>query len=184
MLRTPLFSDVITLRTTRDRVVPEVFAGSPFQTLWSRSGAGTGSRVAQGMPIDVYATDDHAMVLAAIPGMDPDELEITVHQNTLNLSGTVPPLTPHDESRDLTWYVHELNSGTYRRSVTLPFAIDADQVEATFDNGIVRVMLPKADRARPRRIAISTGARRAEAITAGDTGPGDQESSDQDSADA
>ena len=76
-----------------------------------------------------------------------------------------------NEAKNVTWYVHEVGSGTYRRSVTLPFPIDADQVQARFDDGIVRVILPKAERARPRRIAIHT--RQPEAIGSGDQEPTD-----------
>ncbi len=166
MLRSPLLpTGALALRQTFDRALNESLTGGPFQTLWSRMGSE--SPVAQVMPIDVYATDDHAMVLAAVPGMKPEDLEVTVHQNTVSLSGTISKLVDTEQAKDITWYVHEVGSGTYRRSVTLPFPIDAEQVQASFEDGIVRVILPRAERARPRRIAIHS--RQPEAIGAGAT---------------
>jgi HSP20 family protein len=114
------------------------------------------------MPIDVYATGDQAVLIAAVPGMQPEDLELSVHQNTVTLSGTVRSAADAKETEDATWYVSELGSGTYQRSVTLPFPIDAEHAEATFEHGLVRVTLPKADWAKPKKIAISNSS--AEAI--------------------
>lgn len=165
MLRSLLLpTSALTLRQSFDQALNESLTGEPFHTLRSRMA--NESPVAQMMPIDVYATDDHAMVLAAVPGMKPEDLEVTVHQNTVSLSGTISNLVDADEAKDVTWYVHEVGSGTFRRSVTLPFPIDADRVQARFDDGIVRVLLPKAERDRPRRIAIHS--RQPEAIGTGD----------------
>jgi HSP20 family protein len=118
------------------------------------------------MPLDVYATGDQAVLIAAVPGMQPGDLELTVHQNTVSLRGTVRSAADAEETKDATWYVSELGSGTYQRSVTLPFPIDAEHAEATFAHGLVRVTLPKAESAKPRKIAISGGSNQ-EAITAG-----------------
>lgn len=156
MLRSPLLPSVLSLRTAPDRLVDQVFGGTPFQTVWSRSGSR--DTLTRAMPIDVYATDDHAVVMAAVPGMNPDDLEVTVYQNTVTLRGSVSGLAEADEIKDATWYVHEFGSGTFQRSVTLPFGIDADAVDASFEHGIVKVTLPKAERARPRRIAVGTRA--------------------------
>jgi HSP20 family protein len=64
--------------------------------------------------------------------------------------------------------VRELADGTYRRSVTLPFMVDADKAEATFEHGILRIVLPKAEESRPKKVAISAGGTQ-EAIAAGST---------------
>jgi HSP20 family protein len=152
MMRSPFFSDFVALRDTLDRVVDEAVGASPFQNLWARPN-GT---VAQAMPIDVYATEDHAVILAAVPGMRPDDLEVSVHRNTVSLGGKIGNVAESTEAKGATWYVHELGNGTYRRSVTLPFPIDADRIEATLDNGIVRIVVPKSEQAKPRRIAIAS----------------------------
>ena len=155
MIRSPLFNDVLTLRNNVEQLANEVFGADPFRTVWSRGSNGGG--VAQPMPLDVYATDDHAVIIAAIPGMQPDDLELTVQENTVTLSGTTRGVIDSDDAKNATWYLHELGSGACRRSVTLPFPVDADRAEATIEHGIVRVMVPKAATAKPRRIAVSAG---------------------------
>ena len=166
MMRSPLFNDFVALRDTVDRFVNESFGTDPFRTLWSRGG--NGQYMAQPMPLDVYATEDQAVILAAVPGMRPEDLELTVHQNTVSLSGKIGSVPETEEAKGATWYVHELGSGTYRRSVTLPFPVDANQAEATFEHGILRVVLPKAETAKARKIAIG-GSQQPTAITPGET---------------
>jgi len=148
---------------TLDRLLEETVFGGPWRGVWARPG-GAGPSV-QPMPLDVYATDHQAVILAAVPGMRPDSLEITAHQNTVTLTGTVQDVAQSAEAKDATWYLHELWSGTYRRSVTLPFEIDAAKAQASFESGIVRIVLPKAEHAMPKKIAITSG--ETQAISAG-----------------
>jgi HSP20 family protein len=105
------------------------------------------------MPVDVYTTADHAVILAAVPGMVPADLDLSIHQNTVTMSGTVPNARGLADAKKATWYVAELGRGTYRRTVTLPFAVDPDQASASVQHGIVRVVLLKAESAGPRTIA-------------------------------
>jgi len=140
---------------TMDRLLDEAFFGAPSRALWSSGGANALS--VQPMPLDVYATQDEVVLLAAVPGMRPEDLEITAHQNTVTLSGRVASPADSEEAKGATWYVHELWSGQYRRSVTLPFEIDAAKASASFEGGIVRIVLPKAERAKPVRIALGGG---------------------------
>ena len=139
-----------------DRLLDEALLGHPSRALWSRGG-GAGATAVQPMPLDVYATGDETVLLAAVPGMRPEDLEIEAHQNTVTLSGKVHSPTDAEGTKGATWYVQELWSGQYRRSVTLPFEIDAARAEASFEGGIVRVVLPKAERAKPTKIALRVG---------------------------
>ena len=156
MIRSPLFNEFMTLRNSIDQMAEDVFGNDSIRTLWSRAGSGGGA-VAQPMPLDVYATDEHAVVVASVPGMAPDDLELSVQQNTVTLSGTLRSVIDTEDAKQATWYLHELGSGAYRRSVTLPFQVDADKAEASFEHGILRVTLPKAEAAKPKKIAISSG---------------------------
>jgi HSP20 family protein len=163
MMRSPFFSDILSLRNTLDRVMNDSFNGSPFRTPWSDSDNGTS--VTRAMPLDVYATDDEAVIIAAVPGMRPDDLDVTVHQNTISLTGKIGNVSDTEAAKGATWYLQELGSGSYHRSITLPFQINADDVQASFENGIVRVVLPKAEQAKPRKIALNY--RQPEAVGAG-----------------
>ena len=106
------------------------------------------------------------MIIAAAPGMDPQDLEVTVKQSTVTLSGAVPSATESEQGKAATWYLHELWHGPFRRSVTLPFEVDPRQAEASVEHGIVRIVLPKAEQAKPQRIAIKA-AGGPEAMSAG-----------------
>ena len=118
----------------------------------------TGSQaMAWALPLDIYATPDEAVVIAAVPGMSPEHLEITYTQNTLTLSGAVPNVAESEQGQQATWYLRELWSGQFQRTVTLPFEVDASQAEATFEHGIVRITLPKAEWTKPQKIAIKAG---------------------------
>jgi HSP20 family protein len=159
----------VNLRQAMDQLLNDSFVGGSYRTLWSRNGNGTGQgATAYPLPIDVYATGDEVVIVAAVPGMQPDNLDISFHQGTVVLSGTVGNVAESEQGKNATWYVHELWSGSFRRAVTLPFEVDADKANATWENGIVRLTLPKAERARPKKIAIQVGGR-TEAIAASGT---------------
>jgi HSP20 family protein len=160
----PLSSDFVLLRDAMNQLLTDSFVPSGG----ARSGWATGSgAMARPMPLDVYATPDEAIVIAALPGLNPQDLEITYTQNTLTLSGSVPNVAESEQGQNATWYAHELWSGQFQRTVTLPFEVDASQAEATFENGLVRIALPKAERAKPQKIAIKAGSGHQEAIGAG-----------------
>jgi len=164
MIRSSLLGDLLNLRNTLDQVTSPPGGGTQFDALPGRSRA-NGASWAVPMPIDVYSTGDEVVMIAAVPGMQPDDLELSVHQNTVTLRGTVRSAADAEETRNATWYVSELGSGTFQRSVTLPFPIDADHATATFEHGLVRVTLPKSESAKPKTITISSGSRN-EAIAA------------------
>ena len=158
----PFGQDFVVLRDAMNQLLEESFVPSRG----SRSSATSGTMV-RPLPLDVYATQDEAVIIAAVPGMGPQELEITIDQNVVTLSGTVPTAAESEQGKGATWYLHELWHGQFRRSVTLPFEVDAAKADASFENGIVRIMLPKAERAKPHKIAIKTGNGQQEAIEAG-----------------
>jgi len=150
----PLSSDFVLLRDAMNQLLTDsvVPAGG------TRSGWGGGSRaMARPVPLDVYATPDAAIVIAAVPGMTPENLEITYTQNTLTLSGSVPDVIESEQGQHATWYLRELWSGQFQRTVSLPFEVDASKAEATFEHGIVRITLPKAEWTKPQKIAITAG---------------------------
>jgi len=162
MFRRPLLSDLFALRDAVDELVNAGVGSDRPGASPPRGGAAT----TQPMALDVYATDGRAIILAAVPGMRPDQLDLAVHENTVTLSGWVDDPSDADETKKATWYLHELWSGAVRRSVTLPFPVDADRAEATFEHGMLRVVLPKAEAATPRKIQITTGSRPAAAVGA------------------
>jgi HSP20 family protein len=104
--------------------------------------------------VDVYGTKDEVVVDAVLPGVKPDEIEITVEGNTLTLSGDTSSMIPAHEGLLL----QEIRRGRFMRTLTLPAGLEADKATATFEDGILTLRIPKAEQVKPRQIRISTGA--------------------------
>jgi HSP20 family protein len=148
-------SEFVSLREAMDRLLSESVVNSPFRTLWSSGTNGNSARLA--IPLDVYATNDEVVIVASTPGLSPDDLNITVDQGTVTISGQIHNAAASEEGKGATWYLHELPYGTFQRSVSLPFEVDSAQADAAFDHGILRLRLPKVEQARPKQIKVRVG---------------------------
>lgn len=93
----------------------------------------------------------------ALPGVAPDNIELTVRQNTLTVKVSLPEPLSEDLRKNATYLLREFGAGEYTRTVTLPKDVDADVVEAHCENGILTIVVPIAQHAQPRRIAVQTG---------------------------
>jgi HSP20 family protein len=114
---------------------------------------GTQARVSEEFPpLNLWTGEQGAVLTAALPGVEPDSLEITVHQDTLTLKGKRAPDTGEG---DATFHRRERRHGTFGRTIALPFSVDSDHVEARLEDGILSLMLPRHESERPRRIEIS-----------------------------
>lgn len=147
-------SSIVGMRQAMDRLVNDTFSPSRFGTIWPASAGDKGRTLA---PIDAYVTEDDVVILAAIPGVTAGDIEISVEKNTVTLKGEVPSAVTSDHASGANWYLHELPSGSFRRSLTLPIEVDASQAEATFESGVLRLTLPKAETAKPRQIPVQVG---------------------------
>lgn len=102
-------------------------------------------------PIDIYETDEGLMLLADLPGVSLDTLELQVQDNRLTLLGRVKPTVAEDaETRYREYHV-----GDFLRSFILSDEVDHDRVEATLAGGVLKVWLPKTKQAQTRRIQIA-----------------------------
>ena len=106
------------------------------------------------LPLDVFATTSDVYIIASAPGLGPDDLDVTVEDNVVTLSGTVPNIAKSVEGETATWFVHEIGHGQFKRTIDLAVDVDVDNAEATFQNGILRLRLPKAEASRPRQIKV------------------------------
>ncbi len=142
---------MVGMRQAMDRLVNDTFSPSQFGTIWPASSGDKGRSLA---PIDAYVTEDDIVILAAIPGVIAGDIEISIEKNTVTLKGEVPSVVKSDHARGATWYLHELPSGSFHRSLTLPFEVDASKAETTFDSGVLWLTLPKAEAAKSRQIQV------------------------------
>jgi HSP20 family protein len=101
--------------------------------------------------LDLYESGDHFVAVVELPGMRKDVIDISLHDGTLTISGERKRESTNGETAQRT----ERYVGTFRRSITLPTRVDAGKVSATYENGILKVTLPKAEEAKPKQIQVS-----------------------------
>jgi HSP20 family protein len=109
-------------------------------------------------PMDVAERTDAYLVHAELPGVDPAQVEVSFEQNVLTIRGTKPSGLEASKEGELRVYSNERVSGTFERSLRFPDFVDADRIEASFANGLLTIVIPKAQAAQPRRIEIRAGA--------------------------
>lgn len=108
------------------------------------------------MPAEVVETDDEIRFEIEMPGLRLEDLEITLENNVLTVAGE-KTLQRSDESKEKDYRLFERQYGRFQRSFTVPPTVRGDECEATYENGVVSVRLPKAEEARPRRISVQAG---------------------------
>jgi len=104
------------------------------------------------LPLDVTTTAEELVVEASLPGIKPEDVEITVENGTLTISGKTAEETRSEEG---SYLVQEIRRGTFSRSVTLPNGLEPDKATATFEHGMLSLRIPKAEQVKPRQIRIS-----------------------------
>jgi HSP20 family protein len=140
-------NEVMTLRDTMERFFEE---GS----MWGSMTQNDHDTVARGarLAIDAYNTDNEIVVLASVPGVNPDDVEITVEGgDTLTIRGEIPKMEVDDGS---THIFSERFHGPFSRTLQLNVPIEIDKIEATFENGVLTLTLPKAEEVKPKVIKV------------------------------
>lgn len=103
-------------------------------------------------PVNLWLGDDSVVVTAELPGLTPDEVELTVRDDTLTIDGERPPTEATEQAG---WHRRERPYGAFSRTVGLPFRVDAGRVRARFENGLLEVEMQRPEADRPRKIAIN-----------------------------
>jgi HSP20 family protein len=140
--------DMVSLRSAMDRLFEDSFV-SPLT--W-RTLAGNGDAIAP--PMDVHETPDEIVVTASLPGVRAEDVDITMTGQTLVVRGE----TKADESVKREQYLYrERRYGSFSRSLQLPVRVEGDKAEASFENGILTLRIPKSEEVKPRQIRIHAG---------------------------
>jgi HSP20 family protein len=137
------FGELMTLRSAMDRLFEDSFVRRPF---------GPGFEGMNGLPLDVISTNDALIVEAALPGIKPEDVDITVEDGTLSIRGDYREERRESEGENL---LSEIRRGSVYRTVTLPSGLEADKATATFEHGVLKLRIPKAESVKPRQIRIS-----------------------------
>jgi HSP20 family protein len=103
--------------------------------------------------LNVWTNEEGLNVTAEVPGVSPEDIEISVVGDTLTLSGTRQPEELDENTR---YHRQERARGDFTRSLQLPFSVDVNKVEATFRNGVLMVAMPRAEEDKPRKITVKS----------------------------
>lgn len=119
---------------------------------------------------DLYVTDNDVLVEMAIPGANPDDINVAVTGDTVTISGEIRHQHQRQKGQP---FVQELFDGKFQRSFTLPIEVNANQADATFHNGILTLTLPKSEATKPRKIEVKQGQPTIQGQTQGSQRQGD-----------
>lgn len=103
--------------------------------------------------MNVWTNQDGALLTAELPGVNPETIDISVVGDTLTLSGS---RTPEQLQEGEQYHRRERGYGQFTRTFQLPFAVEAEKVDATFNKGVLQISLPRAEADKPRKIAVKT----------------------------
>jgi HSP20 family protein len=145
LVRWTPFSDISALQNQMNRLFESTlsgWSGEPGTHTWTP-------------PADIYETDNDLVVMADLPGVDAKSIDLRVENNVLTITGERKLERNADNAN-----VHRVERmyGTFARSFTLSTAVDTDKVHANYKDGVLRIALPKAEQAKPKRIAIAAAA--------------------------
>jgi HSP20 family protein len=107
--------------------------------------------------LDISERKDAYLVTVELPGVEPDDLQITMEDGLLTIQGERQFA---QESSEQQFHRVERRYGAFRRSITLPAQVQAEQIEASFENGVLQIVVPKAEEAKPKRIQVRPGGQR------------------------
>ncbi len=145
--RDPYSADVFDLRRNFDDLFNRMFTG-PFLERWTGPGAAS---FAWMPPVESYIDQNKFIVRLALPGVKPGDVNIQAHGNELSISGErKQEITPPDERS----FQREFAYGAFERVVPLPEGVQAEKIEANFNNGVLEISAPLSEKALPRRIEI------------------------------
>ena len=147
LVRWEPFRDLISLREAMDRLVEDSFV-RPSPGWPVAAGPGT-------LAVDVYETDDDVVVKTAIPGIKPEDIDISLTGDTLTIKGETKS---EEEVKEENYIRREMRYGSFARTVTVPAPVVADKANAEFEDGVLTLTLPKAEEIKPKTIKIKGGA--------------------------
>ena len=118
--------------------------------------AGISATSAWTPPVDIFEQTDAIRILAEVPGVEPENVKISVEGNVLTIHGT-----KEQSAEEKTERVHryERSYGAFERTFTLPASVDAANIKAAYTNGVLTVTLPKVEKAKPRQIQVEVAKR-------------------------
>jgi HSP20 family protein len=132
---------MMTLRSAMDRLFDTAFLGD----------AGEGADFVDTLPLDLTESEDEYVIKASIPGIKPEDMEITYSGKMLTIKGEYKA---EEEKDDVHYHLRERRYGAFARSLTLPAAVKSEAIEAKYESGVLTLKLPKSEEVKPKKIAV------------------------------
>ena len=139
--------EMLTLRNAMDRLFDDSFV-RPTRSWLGWDGDGT-------IPVDIYQNANELVVKASLPGFKPEEVDIQITGDVLSIKGEHKE---EKETREEDYIFKEMSYGTVNRLMTIPVEVKSDKAEATFENGVLTLTLPKAEEVKPKQIKVKAHA--------------------------
>ena len=146
LIRWEPFREMTSLRDAMDRLFEDSFVRP--SRFFTDGGRGQ-------LPIDMYQTSNEVVVKATLPGFKPEEVDISITGDTLNIKAE------HKEEQEVKeedYFYRERRYGSFMRSVPVPVQVKSDKAEAVFENGVLTLTLPKAEEVKPKQIKVKAKA--------------------------
>jgi len=140
LMRYDPFREMLTLREAANRM----FERSLVFPTW----AATNATLA---PMNVVENEQGYQVKVQLPGIKPEDIDLTVRQNSLTIKGQ---LSSTKEEKKENWLVKEIRSGSFGRSITFDKPIDADKIDTSYENGVLTISVPYSEAGKPKKISI------------------------------
>jgi HSP20 family protein len=137
------FKDLMTLREAMDRMFEDSYVrpGTRWMTPAGESRCN--------LPMDAYVTDEELVIMAAVPGANPEDVEITIEGDTLTIKGELKARLDN-----VNYLLQERPFGKFTRTLRLNIPVQADKAEATFDKGVLTLIIPKQEEIKPKSIKV------------------------------
>ncbi|HSN73462.1 MAG TPA: Hsp20/alpha crystallin family protein [Anaerolineae bacterium] len=138
--------EMLSLREAMDKLFEESFVQPSWTALARRPRA---NQEEWRLPLDAYSTPEEIVIMAAVPGVNPENVEITFEGDVLTIRGEFPGALENVE-----YLMRERRHGRFSRSLTFNVPVNADAIEATFEHGVLTIVAPKAETVKPKTIKV------------------------------
>ena len=135
--------DTVSLREAMDRLFEESFLRPDL--------FGGGETPASALPLDMYETENDVVVKASVPGVKPEDIEVTVTGDLLTIKGE---FKSEEKTEKRNFIRQERRYGSFCRQLGLPTSVDSGKAEASFESGILTLTLPKVEAVKPKTVRV------------------------------
>ena len=136
------FREMVGMRRAMDRLIENSF------------GSELGEETTWGLPLDVVEEEDFYLIRASVPGIKPDQLDITYNKGSLTIKGEIKDDSDQTQGK---YHLRERRYGMFTRTISLPTSVNPENIQASYDDGVLTLRLPKSEDVKPRRIPIHAG---------------------------